>query len=239
MTQKTQFTKIVFLSIIIHVLIVWLLFYQHSIPRISLPVSHSFQEPIELNWYQEQPSHLENRQVLQPQNNKTEVSTHKKQITHKALTRYQNNDIQRKESPSQDLLTNSLNLAKTLSLDDSSSKKIVDSITTQNSDIQNYEKDFRDKVVRIGSVNYPPPVNGFPLSGNVRISVVIDSAGHIQELLVVRSSGISALDQSAIKIIRLCEPFPPFSQSMKAVTEEVRITRTFVFRQADESVSSH
>jgi TonB family protein len=239
MTQQLQFSKIVFLSIIIHVLIVSCLFYQHSFPRITLPKSQSFQEPIELNWYQELPSQSENHQVVQPQDKKTEPLPHKKEIAHKVLTHGDNKSVQRQESSNQDLITNSLNLAKTLSLDNSSSKKIVDSITSQNSDIQNYEKDFREKVERIGSVNYPPPVNGYPLSGNVRLSVVIDSGGHIQELLVVRSSGMTALDQSAVKIIRLCDPFPPFSPSMKAVTEEVRITRTFVFRQADESVSSH
>ncbi|KRH79454.1 gram-negative bacterial tonB protein [Ferrovum sp. JA12] len=234
MVKKTTFLWVLLLSLVIHICILWFFLSQYPLPQINtLPFSDT-QAPVNLTWFSEN--------LVPPKEPNIQPS-----LASKDITRFKKKDIVLpvvglKKSPindHKDLITQSLDMAKHLEAERVGTKRIINSINNQYAVIQQYENDFRGKVERIGSVNYPAPVNGNPLSGNVRVSVVIDSNGHIQELLVLRSSGVIALDQAAINIIRLCDPFPPFSETMKAITDEVRITRTFVFRQTDESVISH
>ncbi|MBU6468050.1 MAG: energy transducer TonB [Betaproteobacteria bacterium] len=239
MMKKSPFLWILLISITLHISFIWLLLHRHTLPRINPGPMTTFEKPIELSWSLETPPQQGSPIPPQP----TELSSVAKKSLKKnpsvPTKSVQAKETSRDINKNTDIITESLKLAKQLDISSASdNSKILNTLNSRNALVIDYESNFRDKVERIGSVNYPAPVNGRPLSGNVRVSVVINSDGHIQELLIIRSSGVSELDQAALKIIRLCDPFPPFSKSMKAVTDAVRITRTFVFRQSDESVLS-
>lgn len=101
-----------------------------------------------------------------------------------------------------------------------------------------YEESYRRKVENVGSVNYPAPINGRPLSGAVRMRAVVGADGHLIEVAVESSSGVVELDQAARRIVEMAAPFQPFSPVMKSEADRVSIACTFRFSSATNGVSS-
>jgi protein TonB len=101
-----------------------------------------------------------------------------------------------------------------------------------------YEEAYRRKVENVGSVNYPPPVNGKPLSGAVRMRALIGADGRLLEVTVEGSSGVADLDRAARQIVQMAAPFQAFTEAMKADAQRVTITCTFRFTTLNNGVSS-
>ncbi len=94
-----------------------------------------------------------------------------------------------------------------------------------------YIEDWRQKVERIGNLNYPEAARG-RMYGSLILSVTIKADGSIKEILVDRPSGFRVLDDAARNIVRLAGgiPFPP---NIARDTDEIEITRTWTFTNAD------
>jgi len=92
-----------------------------------------------------------------------------------------------------------------------------------------YMNSWRQKVERIGNLNFPAEAKKNKLSGELILDVMLKADGTIYEIEVVRSSGHSVLDNSAIRIVHLSSPFAPFSQAMKKETDILHIIRTWKF----------
>jgi protein TonB len=90
-----------------------------------------------------------------------------------------------------------------------------------------YEEDWRLKVERIGTENYPAHAQG--LSGSVRLTVQIRADGTVDSIVVERSSGYAALDQAAIDIVRLASPFAAFPPELARDIDTLILTRTWFF----------
>jgi protein TonB len=101
-----------------------------------------------------------------------------------------------------------------------------------------YEEAYRRKVENVGSVNYPPPMNGRPLSGAVRMRAVVGADGQLIEVTVENSSGVRELDQAARRIVEMAQPFQAFTSAMKAEADRVSMVCTFRFTSATNGVSS-
>lgn len=95
-----------------------------------------------------------------------------------------------------------------------------------------YVEDWRQKIERVGTLNYPDSARG-KLYGSLLMSVVIRSDGTVGRLTIHRSSGHAVLDQAAEKIVRLAAPFSPFPPNIRKDTDELEITRTWTFTNAD------
>ncbi len=95
-----------------------------------------------------------------------------------------------------------------------------------------YEEQWREKVERIGTLNYPSGANG-KLYGNLQLTVTIRPDGSVESVMLDRSSGNKALDQAAFKIVRLAAPFERFPPSIRKDTDLLVITRTWFFGQGD------
>jgi protein TonB len=67
--------------------------------------------------------------------------------------------------------------------------------------------------------------------------VAINANGSLKEVRVLQSSGEPILDQAAQNIIRLAEPFPPFSEALLKTTDVLEIVRTWQFRKNARSVN--
>lgn len=88
-----------------------------------------------------------------------------------------------------------------------------------------YEEDWRIKVERIGSLNYPPEARG-KLYGNLRLTVTIRPDGSVESIELDRSSGLKVLDAAAFKIVRMATPFAAFPPNIRRDTDLLVITRT-------------
>src|SRR4051812_19728673 len=95
-----------------------------------------------------------------------------------------------------------------------------------------YEEDWRAKVERVGTVNYPAEARG-KLYGNLRLTVTIRSDGSVESVELDRSSGLKVLDAAAFKIVRMAGPYAAFPASIRRDTDLVVITRTWFFGQGD------
>src|SRR5256885_780953 len=96
-----------------------------------------------------------------------------------------------------------------------------------------YEEDWRAKVERVGTVNYPAEARG-KLYGNLRLTVTIRPDGSVDSIELDRSSGLKILDAAAYKIVRMAGPFAAFPPTIRRDTDLLVITRTWFFGQGDK-----
>ena len=96
-----------------------------------------------------------------------------------------------------------------------------------------YEEDWRVKVERIGTLNYPPEARGKHY-GHLRLTVTIRPDGSVESIELDRSSGLKVLDAAAFKIVRMATPFAAFPENIRRDTDLLVITRTWFFGQGDK-----
>jgi len=96
-----------------------------------------------------------------------------------------------------------------------------------------YEEEWRAKVERWGTVNYPAEARG-KLYGNLRLTVTIRPDGSVENIELDRSSGLKVLDAAAFKIVKMAAPFAAFPASIRRDTDLLVITRTWFFSQGDK-----
>ena len=96
-----------------------------------------------------------------------------------------------------------------------------------------YEEDWRVKIERIGTLNYPPEARG-RVYGNLRLTVSIRPDGNVESIELDRSSGLKVLDAAAFKIVRMAAPFAVFPPDIRRDTDLLIITRTWFFGQGDK-----
>jgi protein TonB len=97
-----------------------------------------------------------------------------------------------------------------------------------------YVDNWRQKIERIGNLNYPSEAKSRRIYGRLQLTVAIKSDGEVEGIEINRSSGHKILDQAAIRIVRLAAPFERFPESIKADTDILHITRTWTFTRADQ-----
>ncbi len=96
-----------------------------------------------------------------------------------------------------------------------------------------YEDEWRVKVERVGTLNYPAEARGRTY-GNLRLTVTIRPDGNVESIELDRSSGLKVLDAAAFKIVRMATPFAAFPPDIRSDTDLLVITRTWFFGQGDK-----
>jgi protein TonB len=96
-----------------------------------------------------------------------------------------------------------------------------------------YEEDWRQKVERIGTVNYPAAARG-KLYGNLRMTVTLRPDGNVESIELDRSSGLKVLDDAAFRIVRMASPYASFPPDIRRDTDLLVITRTWFFGRGDK-----
>lgn len=81
---------------------------------------------------------------------------------------------------------------------------------TRASRLAPYLDSWRQRVERIGTINYPSVAQRRGLSGNPVIEVALQRDGKLKSARVQRSSGHPEIDAAALAILRLASPFDPF-----------------------------
>jgi protein TonB len=95
-----------------------------------------------------------------------------------------------------------------------------------------YIEDWRQKVERVGNLNYPEAAKG-RMYGSLLLSVTIKADGSVQQVLIDRSSGHKVLDAAARRIVEMAAPYAPFPEAIRRDTDIIEITRTWSFTAAD------
>ena len=96
-----------------------------------------------------------------------------------------------------------------------------------------YEEDWRAKIERVGTLNYPAEARG-KLYGKLRLTVTIRPDGSVESIDLDHSSGLKILDQAAFRIVQMAGPFAAFPESIRKDTDLLVITRTWFFDRGDK-----
>lgn len=86
-----------------------------------------------------------------------------------------------------------------------------------------------NKVETIGNQNYPDEARRKKLSGRLMLEVKLDAWGKVLTIHVRQSSGKKVLDDAAVNIVRLGEPYAKFPLEMREKLDTVTIIRTWAF----------
>ena len=96
-----------------------------------------------------------------------------------------------------------------------------------------YIEDWRRKVERIGTLNYPEAARG-KLYGSLILTASINHDGSLNRVDINRSSGYKVLDDAAKRIVQMGSPYAPFPPEIRRDTDILEITRTWYFTQGDQ-----
>ena len=97
-----------------------------------------------------------------------------------------------------------------------------------------YVEDWRQKVERIGNINYPDEARQNKIYGSLLLTVNIRSDGSLDSVEVDRSSGSKVLDDAAVRIVKLAAPYAAFPENIRKDTDILSITRTWTFTRQDQ-----
>ena len=98
-----------------------------------------------------------------------------------------------------------------------------------------YLRGWVDRVERVGNLNYPDEARRRRIGGLVVISVAVRRAGSVENTRIVQSSNIPMLDNAALRIVKLSEPFAPLPRTQDD-PDVLHVTRTWQFLPGGELV---
>lgn len=107
---------------------------------------------------------------------------------------------------------------------------------TQEYRFARYIEDWRQKIERIGEMNYPQAARDQRIYGRLTATVSIKANGNLERVQIDRSSGYKLLDDAAVRIVTLGAPYAPFPENIARDTDILHITRTWTFTRADQFV---
>lgn len=108
-------------------------------------------------------------------------------------------------------------------------RTLIATPSTRESGLAEYLDGWRRRVERIGTANYPTELLGNIGAGRPTLEVVIAADGRLDDIVVRRSSGDKALDQAALKILRLAAPFAPLPDTIRKDYDVLRFAYEWDF----------
>ena len=190
-------------------------------------------------------------QEKQAQELMTQIKARKKietQPTQQAATPQPDHDQQ--ETPSkapnaQELMANSLDIArleaqiaKQQDAYQKRPKRKFIGARAQEYRFASYVEAWRQKVERIGNLNYPEAAKAQKIYGQLRMTVSIMADGSIENVEINKSSGYTILDDAARRIVELAGPYAAFPEDIRKDTDILSITRTWTFTKEDSLASA-
>lgn len=96
-----------------------------------------------------------------------------------------------------------------------------------------YVEAWRQKVEKIGNLNYPEAAKAQKLYGTLRMTVAIKADGSIEYIEINQSSNHKVLDDAARRIVEMAAPYSEFSADLRKDTDIIEIVRTWTFTRED------
>jgi protein TonB len=107
--------------------------------------------------------------------------------------------------------------------------KFVNRVSTHKYLASQYLLDWQRKVQRTGNLNYPEVARKKNFVGSLVMDVGIKQDGSIYSIRISRSSGNTALDDAAKRIVTMSAPFPPLPKELRKELDVLVITRVWEF----------
>ena len=95
---------------------------------------------------------------------------------------------------------------------------------TQEPVYANYYKTLLEKIEDVGNKNYPVAAKQERLSGNLLVQFILKPEGNVGDIYIRESSGYDVLDDGAVNIIRMSEPFDRFPRQVLKETSELVVS---------------
>lgn len=114
-------------------------------------------------------------------------------------------------------------------ISDPDPRELVISASTRESRIAAYLSNWKRKVERIGTLNFPRQASVARGSAAPTLEVAINADGRLQEAVILQSSGQTSLDEAAMKILRIAAPFEPFPEFLRAEYDVLRFAYEWRF----------
>ncbi len=100
---------------------------------------------------------------------------------------------------------------------------------TRESIIAPYLDSWRQRVERIGTINYPTAARHEGIKASPVLEVAIDADGRLARVEILTSSGHPDLDAAALAILKLASPFDPFPPDLAARYRRLRFAYEYQF----------
>ena len=100
---------------------------------------------------------------------------------------------------------------------------------SRESRIAAYLSNWKRKVERVGTLNFPRQADAQAGSRYPTLEVAIGADGRLQEVVVRNSSGEQVLDQAAMDILRIAAPFDAFPEFLRADYDVLRFAYEWRF----------
>ncbi|KAF3984546.1 MAG: TonB family protein [Methylococcales symbiont of Hymedesmia sp. n. MRB-2018] len=111
--------------------------------------------------------------------------------------------------------------------------KFVNAVNTHKTVAAQYQKDWEQKIEKVGNLNFPEAAKKKGFSNTLTMDVGINANGRITGISIIKSSGNKALDDAAKQIVMLSAPFPALPKELLQELDILRIRRIWNF--SDES----
>jgi periplasmic protein TonB len=100
---------------------------------------------------------------------------------------------------------------------------------TQESILAPYLDSWRQRVERIGTLNYPTAAQRAGVQASPVLEVAIDADGRLTKAEILNTSGYPDLDAAALAILKLASPFDPFPPDLAARYHTLRFAYEWQF----------
>ncbi|MEM6808861.1 MAG: cell envelope integrity protein TolA [Pseudomonadota bacterium] len=117
-----------------------------------------------------------------------------------------------------------------LMVHDENPRHLIVSLNVARSDIAPYVSNWKQRVERIGTLNFPRELRIDGLTGDPLIAVTILPDGSLDQIELLRSSGHVPLDQAAMTVLTRASPFAAFPPEVLENYELLTIRMNFEFR---------
>lgn len=108
-------------------------------------------------------------------------------------------------------------------------RELVINPATKQASLAGYLNQWRRRVERIGTLNFPNMANRDADSRWPTLEVAIDKSGDLVEIVLQESSQDAALDQAALTILRMAAPFDPLPPEISADYDVLRFAYEWQF----------
>jgi protein TonB len=96
-----------------------------------------------------------------------------------------------------------------------------------------YVDAWRQKIERVGNLNYPGLARARGIHGAVQVTVAIKANGEVEDIEIHSARADRILKDAVRRIVTLSTPFDRFPESFKRDTDILHITRTWIFGPDD------
>jgi len=94
-----------------------------------------------------------------------------------------------------------------------------------------YLENWRRKVERVGTLNFPEAARKLSLTSGPTLDVAIRADGSLHSITLLHSSGHQTLDEAALQIVKLAAPYAPFPKALRHQFDILHIVRKWKFEQ--------